>query len=303
MSEESKSGACASCDKSGCTASQKMPGETDEQFMARQQRLSRMCRIENKILVMSGKGGVGKSTVAVNLATELMLSGKKVGLLDIDIHGPSVPTLLGIEDQKLMVEGEDLVPFELGDMKVMSIGFMLRERDDAIIWRGPRKAGVIGQFIGQTVWGDLDYLIIDSPPGTGDELLAISQMMDRVDGAVVVTTPQKVAAIDVRKSINFCRHLQVEVLGVVENMSGYCCPKCGEVTQILPAGAGRAIASDMDVPFWGSVPMDPLIAQSCDAGEVFVHRQAKSPTAEIMRGFAQRLIENCEKKKLATTPE
>ncbi|MFW6286882.1 MAG: P-loop NTPase, partial [Candidatus Sumerlaeota bacterium] len=182
MTEQKKSppSACENCDKSNCSAESPMPGETDEQFLERRMRMSRMCRIGKKILVMSGKGGVGKSTMAVNLATELMLSGKQVGLLDIDIHGPSVPTLLGIEDAGLMADGDDLVPFELGSMKVLSIGFMLRGRDDAVIWRGPRKAGVISQFLGRTTWGDLDYLIVDSPPGTGDELLAICQMMDRV---------------------------------------------------------------------------------------------------------------------------
>jgi Mrp family chromosome partitioning ATPase len=234
-------------------------------------------------VVLSGKGGVGKSTVAVNLAMALMLKGKRVGLLDVDIHGPSIPTMLGLEG-KVIGEGEDgLIPIDLDGMKVMSLGFILQNQDDAVIWRGPLKANIIKQFLKDVIWGDLDYLIIDSPPGTGDEPLSVCQLIAPLDGAVIVTTPQKVAAVDVRKSITFCRQLKVPILGVVENMSGFSCPKCGEVTQILPVGAGKSIAKDMSVPFLGSIPMDPEIAQSCDSGQAFIQHYAKTPTAEIMR--------------------
>ena len=159
------------------------------------------------MIVLSGKGGVGKSTVAVNLAMTLTLSGKHVGLLDVDIHGPSIPTMLGLEREMLQGNEQGLFPIELGAMKVMSLGFLLRNQDDAVIWRGPLKAGVIKQFLKDVVWGDLDYLIIDSPPGTGDEPLSVCQLIGTLDGAVIVTTPQKVAAVDVRKSITFCRQL------------------------------------------------------------------------------------------------
>jgi len=243
---------------------------------------SRLGRIRHKIVVLSGKGGVGKSTVAVNLATALMLSGKRVGLLDVDIHGPSIPTLLGLEQETIRGCEEGLLPIEQGALKVMSLGFLLKNPDDAVIWRGPMKTGAIRQFLEDVVWGDLDYLIIDSPPGTGDEPLSVCQLIEALDGAVIVTTPQKVAAVDVRKSITFCRRLQVPVLGVVENMSGFACPKCGEITHILPAGGGKRMAEDMHVPFLGSIPMDPEIAAAGDSGRAFIQQYAMTPAAEIM---------------------
>ncbi len=257
--------------------------ENDEEFEDRRNLQTRLRRIRHKIIVLSGKGGVGKSTMAVNLATALMMSGKRVGLLDVDIHGPSIPTMLGIEGETIGGYGDGLLPVELGDMKVMSLGFLLRNQDDAVIWRGPMKMGVIKQFLKDVVWGDLDYLIIDSPPGTGDEPLSVCQLIGEMDGALIVTTPQKVAGVDVRKSITFCRQLHVPVLGVVENMSGFACPKCGEVTQIFPSGGGKRIAEDMGVPFLGSIPIDPKIAEACDSGRAFIHHYAATPTAEIMR--------------------
>jgi len=166
---------------------------------------------------------------------------------------------------------------------VLSIGFFLRSPDDPVIWRGPMKYSAIRQFLKDGEWGDLDYLIVDSPPGTGDEPLSVCQLIGEMDGAVVVTTPQRVAAVDVRKSINFCRHLDVPVLGVVENMSGFACPRCGEITPIFRSGGGRQIADDMDVPFLGSIPIDPVIAEACDAGRAFIRHYAASPTAAVMQ--------------------
>jgi ATP-binding protein involved in chromosome partitioning len=250
----------------GCIDLERRKDESEEDFADRQKLHSRLCRIRHKVVVLSGKGGVGKSTVAVNLATALMMSGKRVGLLDVDIHGPSIPTMLGIEDETVQGCDDGFLPIELGNMKVMSMGFLLQNRDEAVILRGPMKAGVIKQFLQDVVWGDLDYLIIDSPPGTGDEPLSVCQLIGAVDGAVIVTTPQKVAAVDVRKSIMFCRELHVPVLGVVENMSGFACPRCAEVTQILPSCGGKRIAEDMGVPFLGSIPMDPQIAEAGDSG-------------------------------------
>jgi ATP-binding protein involved in chromosome partitioning len=167
----------------------------------------------------------------------------------------------------------------------MSLGFVLQDQDEAVIWRGPIKMGVIKQFLKDVAWGDLDYLIIDSPPGTGDEPLSVCQLIGELDGAVIVTTPQKVAAVDVRKSITFCRQLHLPVLGVVENMSGFACPNCAEVTQILPPGGGRLLAESMGVPFLGSIPMDPQIAEACDSGRAFVNHYSTTPTAEIMRNI------------------
>jgi ATP-binding protein involved in chromosome partitioning len=289
-SREESRGAQEKCDTCGdkdCSASERKKDESEEQFEERRQLQSRLCRIRHKVMVLSGKGGVGKSTVAVNIAAALMLSGKRVGLLDVDIHGPSIPTMLGLEGETIQGCDEGWLPIELGDMKVMSLGFLLHNQDDAVIWRGPLKMGAIKQFLKDVDWGDLDYLIIDSPPGTGDEPLSIVQLIEQLDGAVIVTTPQKVAAVDVRKSITFCRQLKVPVLGVVENMSGFVCPKCGEVTQILRSGGGRDIAQSMNVPFLGSLPMDPNIAEACDGGHVFVRHYADSPTAAILLDIIQ----------------
>jgi Mrp family chromosome partitioning ATPase len=281
---------CASCSDKNCAAAARRNDETDEEFKDRQMLASRLCRIRHKVVVLSGKGGVGKSTVAVNLAVALMLEGKKVGLLDADIHGPSVPTMLGLEHEQLRLGSEGLVPVEVGGLKVMSIGFFLNNPDDAVIWRGPLKMGVLRQFLKDVAWGDLDYLIIDSPPGTGDEPLSVVQLIGKVDGAIVVTTPQKVAAIDVRKSVNFCRRLKVSVLGVVENMSGFACPKCGEVTEVFRSGAGQQIARDMLVPFLCSVPIDPKVAEACDNGQAFVYHFASTPTAKALRAITRALL-------------
>jgi ATP-binding protein involved in chromosome partitioning len=289
---------CDSCGDSSCSAKAKQQGESDKDYADRQRLGARMCRIGHKIAVLSGKGGVGKSTVAVNLATALALNGLRVGLLDIDIHGPSVPTMLGLEGQSLKGTEGDLQPVEFGGLKVMSIGFLLQNPDDAIIWRGPMKMAVIKQFLTDVNWGDLDYLIVDLPPGTGDEPLSLCQLIQPLDGAVIVTTPQKVAAVDVRKSISFCNRLEVPVLGVVENMSGFVCPKCGELTQILPEGGGRKIATDMNVPFLGAIPMDPSIAQSGDSGKVFIYHSSETPTGKIMQDIIDQITEPDKTKKL-----
>jgi len=288
---QSSQSSCSTCDKNDCSASQRKKEESPEEFEERQKLQSRLCRIRHKIVVLSGKGGVGKSTVAVNIATALMMAGKRVGLLDVDIHGPSIPTMLGLEGRKPEGSKDGMFPIDLDGLKVMSLGFLLESPDDAVIWRGPLKMGVIKQFLRDVVWGDLDYLIIDSPPGTGDEPLSVCQLIGTLDGAVVVTTPQKVAAVDVRKSITFCRQMHLPVLGVVENMSGFVCPKCGEVTQILRSGGGRRMAEDMGVRFLGAIPMDPNIAEACDNGQAFVRQYASSPTAVIMQEIIQPIIE------------
>ncbi|MCX6843613.1 MAG: Mrp/NBP35 family ATP-binding protein [candidate division WOR-3 bacterium] len=287
---------CDSCDKSGCSAAERKTDESDEEFKDRQLLASRLCRIRHKVVVLSGKGGVGKSTVAVNLAVALMMAGKKVGLLDVDIHGPSIPTMLGLEHEHIQGSADGLIPVDAGGLKVMSIGFFLNDQDDAVIWRGPLKMGVIKQFLKDVEWGDLDYLIIDSPPGTGDEPLSVCQLAGPLDGAVIVTTPQKVAAVDVRKSITFCRQLHVPVLGVVENMSGFACPKCGEVTQVFCSGAGREIARDMLVPFLGSIPIDPKVAEASDNGQAFVHHYASTPTAKALLAIVRPLLALDDKK-------
>jgi len=230
-----------------------------------------MSRITHKIVVLSSKGGVGKSTVAVNLAVSLARKKFKTGLLDIDIHGPSVPKLLGLEKSKLFgTDDGKILPVEYDDfLKVMSVGFMLSEADDAVIWRGPLKYGIIKQFLKDVLWGNLDYLIVDSPPGTGDEPLSVCQLMEKPEGAVIVTTPQDVALVDVRKSITFCRQLNMPVIGVIENMSGFICPHCGNESKIFKSGGGKNMALDMSVPFLGSIPIDIGIVEKSDAGTPF----------------------------------
>ncbi|MFZ7125386.1 MAG: P-loop NTPase [Desulfobacterales bacterium] len=292
---------CDTCGDGSCSASHRKKGESDEDFQDRRKLQSRLCRIRHKIVVMSGKGGVGKSTVAVNLASALMLAGMRVGLLDIDIHGPSIPTMLGLNPANLSGGEDGMLPVEFEGMKVMSLGFLLGDPDEAVIWRGPMKMGVIKQFLKDVAWGDLDYLIVDSPPGTGDEPLSVCQLIGEMEGAVVVTTPQKVATVDVRKSITFCRRLKVPVLGVVENMSGFVCPKCGEVVQILPAGGGRRIAEEMGVPYLGAIPIDPQIAEAGDSGRAFLLQFAVSPTADIMRRIIEPIIAQGEPSKPSAT--
>ena len=239
-----------------------------------------MSQIRHKIVVMSGKGGVGKSTVAVNLAMALAQAGKKVGLLDVDIHGPSIPKMLHVEGAQVGADNGRIVPVEAYGIKVVSLGFLLDSPDSAVIWRGPMKIGVIRQFLSDVAWGSLDYLVIDSPPGTGDEPLTVCQLLMKGGnaGAVVVTTPQAVAATDVSKSLNFCEQMGFPVIGIVENMSGFVCPHCGKVTQIFSKGAGDDLAMRYNVPLLGSIPIDPLVCSGGDSGLPFISGTSESPT-------------------------
>jgi len=237
--------------------------------------------IRNKIVVLSGKGGVGKSSVAANLAVALSLQGKKTGLLDVDLHGPSIPTMLGIEGKLPASGGGRIEPVSYSEnLKVMSVGLLLRDQSEAVVWRGPAKHGVIKQFLAAVEWGDLDYLIVDCPPGTGDEPLSVIQLLDGADGAIIVTTPQDVALTDVRKSVTFCRQMKLPVLGVIENMSGFVCPHCGETVDIFKSGGGKKMADEMNVPFLGRIPLDPAMVSAGDEGAPFVEHQAASPTAK-----------------------
>ena len=251
---------------------------------------NRLSKIKNKLVVMSGKGGVGKSTVAVNLAMGLAMEGYSVGLLDIDLHGPSVPKMLKLEDEVPVATSEQLmIPVSFGGLKVMSVGFLLRDTDEAVVWRGPVKMGVIKQFITDVEWGELDYLIVDAPPGTGDEPLTICQLLGNEAGAVIVTSPQQVAAVDVSKSLNFCCQLEMPVAGIIENMSGFACPHCGEITPIFSAGAGEQLAEKYGVELLGRIPIDPVICQDGDAGTPFVHHHAKTATGRAFAEIVQKI--------------
>ena len=253
---------------------------------------ARMGLVKRKLLVLSGKGGVGKSTVAANLAIALAAAGRHVGLLDVDIHGPSIPRLLGLEGQRAG-SGEDGIEPVVYDacLKVMSIGFVLRNRDEAVIWRGPLKMGAIRQFLKDVAWGELDFLVVDCPPGTGDEPLSVAQLLGDPDGAVIVTTPQQLAISDVRKCVTFCRQLDLPVLGVVENMSGFVCPHCGRKSDIFKSGGGEAMAADMGIPFLGRIPIDPEVVRASDQGELYLQAHENSETARAFRKVVQPILD------------
>lgn len=231
-----------------------------------------LASVRHKLVVMSGKGGVGKSTVAVNLAIALARKGAKVGLLDSDIHGPSVPKLLGVPNLPLSVnEKGHIIPMNVPPgLKVMSIAFLVGDRDAPVIWRGPVKMGAIKQFLEEVEWGRLDYLIVDLPPGTGDEPLSIAQLIPSPDGVIIVTTPQDVALLSVRKSINFAKAVKLPVIGIVENMAGLTCPHCGKGIDVFGDGGPEKAAKDMNVPYLGRLPLSPSIAKSGDDGRPFM---------------------------------
>ncbi len=226
-------------------------------------------RIKRKIMVMSGKGGVGKSTVAANLATGLALRGYRVGLLDCDIHGPTIPTIFGLESQRPDVNEEGILPIQvLPNLSVMSVGFLLENKDSPIIWRGPAKMGAIKQFLEEVSWGKLDFLIIDLPPGTGDEPLSVAQLIPECDGSVLVTTPQDVALISVRKSIRFSEKLKVPIIGIVDNMHGLICPHCDKPIEVFGTGGVEKASKDFNIPILAKLPMEPKIAEMEDKGTV-----------------------------------
>jgi len=258
-----------------------------------------MANISHKFLVLSGKGGVGKSSIAVNLAVWLSMQSKSVGLLDIDIHGPSIPKLLSLEGRNVHAEGDKIKPILYSDtLKIMSIGFLLHNQSDALIWRGPMKHNVIKQFVTEVCWGDIDYLVVDCPPGTGDEPLSIAQLLGQIDGAIIVTTPQQLAVVDVKKCITFCRQLNVPVLGVIENMSGFVCPHCDCKTDIFGSDGGRQMAKDFGVPFLGSIPIDSGLVSACDSGRPFIRFNSQSPTAQALNCAFEPLMQS--KKQIET---
>lgn len=249
-------------------------------------------RERRTIMVMSGKGGVGKSTVAVNLAISLAANGFRVGLVDVDIHGPSIPTMLNLPEVSVSQAADGIQPVILGDLynlEVMSIGFLLHHADDPVIWRGPLKNSLIEQFLNQVAWGPLDYLIIDCPPGTGDEPLSVAQQLKEKAEAILVTTPQQVATVDVARSINFCHQMQMPIIGIIENMSSFICPHCHTVTDIFRTGGGKALSDRYGVPLLGSLPIDASFGILGDAGMPYVQRFNDSPVAEIYRQVAQKI--------------
>jgi len=251
----------------------------------------KMANIKYKFIVISGKGGVGKSSVAVNFAASLAKKGNKVGILDADIHGPNVPKMLGVENAKPSESNKDIVPINVSEnLQVISIAFFIAAKEDAVIWRGPMKHNLLKQFLGQVKWGKLDYLIVDLPPGTGDEALSIVHLIKNVSGALIVTTPQDVALLDSRKSITFCREMHVPLMGVIENMSGMVCPYCHKEINLFKTGGGERIANEMKVPFLGRIPLDPQIVTSTDKGMPFVLNNSKSSTITAFNNITSNWI-------------
>ncbi len=283
---------CSSCEKE-TTCSAKEKEEHEEERLAH-----KLFHIQKKIMVMSGKGGVGKSTVSVNLAASLALLGNEVGLLDADIHGPDIPRMCGVENRPLSGHGDGINPVTVfKGLKTISIGLLSQDPDKAIVWRGPLKHRAIKQFLADVNWGDLDYLVIDLPPGTGDEPLSVAHLIKDVDGSIIVTTPQDVALLDSRKAVNFSRLLKVPVLGIVENMSGMVCPKCGEKIYLFKLGGGEKAARELRVPFLGRIPIDPEMVIKGDAGTPFVVDPEPSVVKSAFEFLTQAVIKATERSK------
>ena len=252
--------------------------------------------IKHVIIVMSGKGGVGKSTVSSNLAMTLSMKGYQTGIMDIDITGPNIPKMFGVEDEQLTVNEErQLIPVAVPpSLKIMSMAFLLPNKDAPVMWRGPVKMGAIKQFIEDVNWGPLDYLVVDKPPGTGDEALSIVQLIPKADGMVIVTTPQDVALLDSRKSLVFGAETHIPIIGIIENMSGFVCPHCGEVTNIFKSGGGEDTAKDMNVQFLGRVPIEPGIVDSGDSGMPVVLKYPDSASAKAFEGIIDKIIKTVD---------
>lgn len=268
MSQEKcdKDAICETCNQSNSCSQQEKETHTQERLKLK------LFHIKHRIMVMSGKGGVGKSTVATNLAVTLSLEGFEVGLLDADIHGPNIPKMLGIESGMVGGSNKGMTPVEVfPNLKVISMAFFIGDRDNPVVWRGPLKHSAISQFLGEVEWGHLDFLIIDLPPGTGDEPLSVAHLIKEVDGAIVVTTPQDVALLDSRKAVTFSRILGIPVIGIVENMSGLICPHCQKEILLFKTGGGEKAAREMRVPFLGRVPIDPQMVSDCDRGDALCH--------------------------------
>ncbi|MDM8542710.1 Mrp/NBP35 family ATP-binding protein [Desulfococcaceae bacterium HSG9] len=248
-----------------------------------------LVKIGKKFVVMSGKGGVGKTSVSVNLSIALANMGFKVGLMDVDVHGPDIPRMLGLKGMLTANENKKIRPMRYSDnLSAVSTESLMTDKDNAVIWRGPLKHAAIRQFIGDVDWGNLDFMVIDSPPGTGDEPLTVAQLINDAS-AIIVTTPQEVALADVRKSINFCRTLKMGILGLIENMSGLACPHCGEAIEIFGSGGGQATAKAADIPFLGKIPFDPQMVACGDAGESYQDKNRDTVVTKTFTEIAARM--------------
>ena len=271
--------------------------EKDQEEMAMARALK---QIRHKLVVMSGKGGVGKSSVAVGLALALARRGKKVGLMDVDLHGPNVLRMLGLKEPLDLTHAQFALPPDLFDnLRVISIEVLMRNRDMAVIWRGPLKHQLIRQFISEVQWGALDYLVVDSPPGTGDEPMSVAQTIPDAQ-AVIVTTPQEISLADVRKSLNFCEKINMKVVGVVENMSGYACPHCGKDLPLFKRGGGLKTAEAAKVPFLGALPFDPGVVEAADQGQLIDVKEDDSPFFQALKPIVDYILETLPLTPLVT---
>ena len=281
-----------------------MAEEIDErrkQIQEQEERLrARMSKVKHKIAVISGKGGVGKSTVTVNLAIAFAMHGhaNKVGVLDADIHGPSVPKMLGLTGQRLQAGPPGIFPASgpLG-IKVVSMDFLLPDENAPVIWRGPLKMTAIRQFLSDIVWGELDLLLIDLPPGTGDEPLSVAQLLPEMDGVIIVTIPSEVSQIVVKKAVTFARRLGMPVIGIIENMSGFVCPNCGAKIDIFQSGGGTKIANELSIPFLGNIPIDQKICEDTDKGMPFIVEHANSPASKAFLEIVEKIKHFLERKQ------
>ncbi|MFH1154229.1 MAG: Mrp/NBP35 family ATP-binding protein [Pseudomonadota bacterium] len=261
----------------GCPSQKQSKNQEDQLEMGIKNSLA---KIKNKIFVLSGKGGVGKSSVSANLAASLARKGFRTGLMDVDLHGPSIAQMMGMTELLDISEDKLLLPKEvIKNLKVVSIQALMQDKDQAIIWRGPAKTGMIKQFVGSVAWGDLDFLIIDAPPGTGDEPISVVQTIPDAK-AVIVTTPQEVALADVRKSISFCRTVKIKILGIVENMGPFKCPHCNEIIELFKSDGGKTMAAKEGLTFLGSIPYDAQVVASGDSGKPIVLQNINSPFIE-----------------------
>ncbi len=267
----------------------------DKQMKAGDEQLNKavedsLNRIKNKLMVMSGKGGVGKSTIAVNIAVALSEKGYKVGLMDIDFHGPNTLKMLNLEKEKILTDGKHILPLKYSEnLQVISMAALLEDPDTAIIWRGPLKIGVIKQFIADVKWDNLDWLIIDSPPGTGDEPLTVAQIIKNAK-AIIVTTPQEISLMDVRKSINFCKNVNMPIIGIIENMSGFICPECGAHIEIFKSGGGKKTANEMNVEFLGSIPFEKNIMECADSGTPYFIQFKGAKTSNVFEKIIDKIL-------------
>jgi len=274
--------------------------ERRKQMREQEEKLkTRMSKIEHKIAVISGKGGVGKSTVTVNLAAAFAMHGhaNRVGILDADIHGPSVPKMIGLTGQRLQVGPPGVFP-ALGSLgiKVVSMDFLLPDENSPVIWRGPLKMTAIRQFLSDIAWGELDILLIDLPPGTGDEPLSVAQLLPEMDGVVIVTIPSEVSQVVVKKAVTFAKKVGMPIIGIVENMSGFVCPKCGARYNIFQSGGGQKIAKEMNVPFLGSIPIDQKICEDSDKGAPFIIEHSDSPASKSFMEIVKKIFDLLKKK-------